>query len=134
MSASMGAIAGPPVSITIKNLSTTTAATKQVTSNNEITTQANASPTPAVSIPISSQDVFAVQSIISPQANYAALRYKVGSKECTFYTAFTVTYINGVASPQWSKSATPTGGATCTATITSTNITTYSWAVTFTIK
>lgn len=134
LSASVSAFAGPPVTIKVKNLNTTTAAVKVTTSTNEITTQANASPTPEATIDFLSENNFVVQSTISPSVNYAALRYRVGSKECTFYTAFTVTYSNGVALPQWSKSATPSGGAVCTATITSTNITTYNWAVTFTIK
>jgi hypothetical protein len=128
------ALAGPPVAITVKNLDSTLAATYQIITSNEITTNANATPKPAVTIPALAQDTYSVQSTISPLANYASLRYKLGSKTCVFYTSYTVTYVGGVAQPQWNKSATPSNGAICTATITSINVADYSWAVTFTIK
>jgi hypothetical protein len=128
------ALAGPPVAITVKNLDSTTAATYQIITANESSTNVNATPKPATSIPALSQDTYSVQSTISPLANYASLRYKLGSKTCVFYTAYTLTYVNGIQTPQWSKSATPSGGATCTATTTATNIADHSWAVTFTIK
>lgn len=128
------ALAGPPVAITVKNLDSTTAATYQIITANESSTNVNATPKPATSIPALSQDTYSVQSTISPLANYASLRYKLGSKTCVFYTAFVQSYVNGVLVPQWSKTATPSGGATCTATITSTSLADYSWAVTFTIK
>jgi hypothetical protein len=36
--------------------------------------------------------------------------------------------------PKWNKTATASGGAICTATITSTNLTTYAWTVDFVMK
>ncbi len=134
MSASVSALAGPPVTIIVKNLNTTTAAQSVVLTANEVSTNLTASPKPVASVPPSSQDSFVVQSIISPLANYASLHYKIGSKECVFYTSFTTTFSGGAQIPHWNQSATPSGGAVCTATRTSTNIADYSWAVTFTIK
>ena len=67
--------------------------------------------------------------------NFAAVRYDIGTKECQFYTAFVNTLgSGGTKIPVWSKTATPSGGATCTATITSTNIATDEWAVEFDMK
>lgn len=134
MSASASAFAGPAVTITVKNLNTTSAAQNVVLTANEISTNASATPKPVTTIPASAQDVFIVQSIISPLTNYASLRYKIGTKECTFYTAFTTTFSGGVQIPKWNQTATPSGGAVCTATRTSINLATNEWAVTFTIK
>lgn len=128
---SSAAYAGPPVTVTIKNLNTTTAATFSMINNNETSTYANSNPKPPASIAASTTAApFAVQSLISPNANYAQLRYKVGSKTCVFYTA----YVNATGTPQWSKSATPSGGAVCTATITAIDPGTSEWWVEFTIK
>ena len=50
-----------------------------------------------------------------------------------------MTFLNKLVSvgnkiPQWTKTATPSGGAVCAATITTANPTTYEWAVEFTMK
>ncbi len=122
--------AGPPVTVTIKNLNTTTAATYSIITNNESLTYANSTPKPPTPVPPSTMAApFVVQSTLSPDVNFASIRYKVGSKTCVYYTA----YVNGTG-PQWSKSATPSGGATCTATITAINPATAAWSVELTIK
>ncbi|WKN22503.1 hypothetical protein [Azotobacter vinelandii] len=128
------AYAGPKVTVTFKNQGTAAATYSTVTSN-ETSTYANATPKPATPVPAGANDVFTVQSLISPDTNYAVVRYKIGSKTCIFST----TYVNtlgagGVKIPSWNKSATASGGATCTANITSTNISTHEWAVEFTMK
>lgn len=137
---SSAAYAGPPVTVTIKNLSTTTAATFSMTNNNEISTHANSTPKPPTSIPANTTAApFMVQSTITPSANYAQLRYKVGSKTCVFYTALVDNTPTGGV-PQWTKTATPSGGAVCTATITAIdnspapNPNRFAWSVEFTIK
>lgn len=134
MSASVSAVAGPAVTITVKNLDPVNAAQNVATSTNEISTIGWSSPKPVATIPASSQDLFKVQSTISPLANYATLRYKIGAKECIFDTTFTTTFSGGAQLPKWNQTAIPSGGAVCTATRTSTNIATNEWAVTFTIK
>lgn len=137
---SSAAHAGPPVTVTIKNLNTTTAATFSMITNNEITTHANSTPPPPASVPASTTAApFMVQSLISPSVNYAQLRYKVGSKTCVFYTALVDNTPTG-GTPQWTKTATPSGGAVCTATITAIDLSPppspnrYAWSVEFTIK
>jgi hypothetical protein len=54
-----------------------------------------------------------------------------GGKKCVFHTDF---ILNPSGIPNWNKSATSSGGATCTATITYVNASTYDWRVTFTMK
>ncbi|TBU98399.1 hypothetical protein [Stutzerimonas kirkiae] len=134
LSAAGAAHAGPPVAVTIKNLGTADAV-YSIVGSNETSTYANATPKPAASVPPGGTNTYSVQSTISPDANYAIVRYKIGSKTCVFNT----TYVNGYTSsgikvPTWNKSYTASGGATCTANITSTNISTHAWAVEFTIK
>ena len=80
-------------------------------------------------------NTYSVQSTISPDVNYAVVRYKIGNKTCVFNTNYVNGYTSGgIKVPSWNKSYTASGGATCTATITSTNISTHAWAVEFTIK
>jgi len=76
-------------------------------------------------------DIYKVQNIISPNANTAVVRYTIGSKICVFGTTYLAS-LSGV--PQWTKTATPNGGATCTANITSINAVDNSWNVEFTMK
>ncbi|WP_082765995.1 hypothetical protein [Azotobacter vinelandii] len=131
------AYAGPPVTVTFKHVGSTgsAAATYSTVTSNETSTYANATPKPATNVTAGSTNTYTVQSTISPDTNYAVARYKIGSKTCIFST----TYVNtlgagGVKIPSWNKSATASGGATCTANITSTNISTHEWAVEFTMK
>jgi hypothetical protein len=128
------ALAGPPVAVTFKNLGTADATYKIVTSN-EATTNVNSTPKPATTVPAGGTDFYTIQSNLSPDANYANLRYTIGGKTCTFLA----TYVGvpgqlGSTVPKWNNTATPSGGAVCTAKVTSTNISTYAWAVEFTMK
>ncbi|KPA90994.1 hypothetical protein PF66_03072 [Pseudomonas asplenii] len=128
------AFAGPPVSVTFKNLGTADATYKIITSN-EATTSVNAVPKPVTTVKAGGADTYVVQSNISPLANYANLRYTIGNKTCTFLA----TYVAmagplGSTTPKWNNTATPSGGAVCTAKVTSTNISTYAWSVEFTMK
>ncbi|CCP15828.1 hypothetical protein SMRA8_1763 [Stenotrophomonas maltophilia RA8] len=134
LSAAGAAHAGPPVAITIKNLGTADAA-YSIVGSNETSTYANATPKPAASVPPGATNTYSVQSTISPDVNYAVVRYKIGNKTCVFNTNYVNGYTSGgIKVPSWNKSYTASGGATCTATITSTNISTHAWAVEFTIK
>ena len=132
--AATSAIAGPPVTVTFKNQATANATYTIITSN-ETSTYTNASPKPATTVPASSNNVYVVTSPISPDVNYATVRYRIGSKECVFGTTFVnELQSGGIKIPKWTKSATGSGGAICTATITSTNLSTYAWAVDFVMK
>ncbi|MCI3943238.1 hypothetical protein BW686_24125 [Pseudomonas syringae] len=134
MTAAATAQAGPPVVVTFKNLSTEAAVYKVVTSN-ETSTQLNAKPSIDASVPAGKDDVYTVQSNISPDANYASVRYTIGTKVCVFSTTFTNTFgAGGVKTPKWTRTATPSGGAICTATSGVTNLSTYAWAAEFTMK
>jgi hypothetical protein len=133
--ASSTAFAGPPVTVSFKNVGTTTAASYTLITANEISTYANASPKPVASVAAGQTDVYNVTSLISPDANYAVVRYRMGTKECVFSTTFVnALQPGGFKVPTWNKSATPSGGAICTATITSVNAATYAWTVSFTMK
>jgi hypothetical protein len=134
MFATTAAFAGPPVTVTFKNQSTENATYTIVTSN-ETATNSNASPKPAQTVASKMNNMYTVQSPLSPDVNYANVRYKIGSKQCIFGT----TFINelqsgGIKVPKWTKTATASGGAVCTATITSTNLSTYAWTVDFVMK
>lgn len=133
--AATAAIAGPPVTVTFKNNNTTTDATYKIVTTNESSTYANASPKPATTVSKLGSNSYAVTSLISPDVNYANVRYKIGTKECVFGTTFVnALQPGGYKIPKWNKTATGSGGAICTATITSTNLTTYAWTVDFVMK
>ncbi|MBV4529905.1 hypothetical protein HU719_000430 [Pseudomonas sp. SWRI107] len=125
--------AGPKVNVTFKNVGTQTAVLKIVTSNESSTFQI-ASPPPLQKVDSGSFTNFDVQRVISPDVNSAQVRYTMGSKTCAFGTIYQMRVLpGGITQPQWTKTATPSGGATCTATITRMNAD-YSWAVEFTMK
>ena len=86
--AATAAIAGPPVTVTFKNNNTTTDATYAIVTSNESSTYANASPKPATTVSKLGSNSYAVTSLISPDVNYANVRYKIGSKTCVFSTTF----------------------------------------------
>lgn len=140
MCAAGASFAGPPVQVTFKNLGTQTATYKVVT-NNEVSTNANAKPKPATSVPAGQTDSYFVQNPISPDANAATVRYTMGSKTCEFGTTFVNQITGGVLrpggptkTPKWNKTANARGGAVCNATIKSQSLSDYSWAVEFTMK
>lgn len=131
------ALAGPAVTVTFKHLGNSSSddATYAVTNGNETSTRLNANPKPETVIKAGGSDTYIVRSTISPDVNYASARYTIGSKTCVFSTTFiTAPGAGGVKLPKWRKTATPSGGATCTATITSTNARTREWAVQFTMR
>lgn len=125
--------AGPPVEVTFKNLGSQNAELKLVTSN-EISTHQIANPKPDREVKPGAATRVTVQRTVSPDVNGAQLRYTSGGKTCAFGTTYLMrTLAGGIKQPQWTKTATPSGGATCTATITRTSAD-YSWAVEFTMK
>ncbi|MFV3405526.1 hypothetical protein ACNFIC_16505 [Pseudomonas sp. NY15463] len=125
--------AGPNVNVTFKNVGTQNATLKLVTSN-ETSTYQIAKPPPAQTVAPGVPINFDVQRVVSPDVNAAMLRYTIGSKTCAFGTTFQMRVLpGGITQPQWTKTATPSGGATCTANITRTNAD-RSWAVEFTMK
>lgn len=130
------ALAGPPVTITFKNLSTTADATYSVLGTNETITNANAVPKPATKVPKGGTNTYMVANTSpSTDLSFAYVRYTIGTKTCVFYTSFIATSsATGVLTPHWAKNITYNDGGTCNATITSTNGSNYSWAVEFTMK
>ncbi|MGM3191136.1 hypothetical protein ACS25B_09470, partial [Dickeya dadantii subsp. dieffenbachiae] len=83
MSAAGAAYAGPAVTITFKNLSNEIATYKPIT-NNEISTNAIASPKPDSTVDAQNFDTYIVQNMISPDVNAAVVRYTMGRKTCVF--------------------------------------------------
>lgn len=135
--------AGPPVTVTFKNLNTTTPASYTRVTSNENSTYVNASPKPVASVTAGVSDSYVVTYLTSPDVGGAYVRYTMGGKTCVFGTTFLNEIIPGGIFnpggtpnkvPKWTKTATPSGGAVCTATITSQNLTTYAWSVEFTMK
>lgn len=125
--------AGPNVNVTFKNLGEPPVDLKLVTAN-ETTTYQIANPKPLQRVGAQSSINFNVQRLVSPDVNGAMIRYVNGGKTCAFGTTFQMRVLpGGIKQPQWTKTATPSGGATCTATITSTRAD-YSWDVVFTMK
>ncbi|WP_322617461.1 hypothetical protein [Pseudomonas sp. BIC9C] len=128
------AVAGPPVTVTFKNLGTQTATYTPI-SNNEAITKANASPTPQVSVIANGTDTYTIQSRISPDYNHANLRYQIGNKECVYLATFVAATGSGASkTPKWNHTATPGGGANCTIKTTKTNPSSYAWSVEITMK
>ncbi|MCY1184903.1 hypothetical protein D9M73_256340 [compost metagenome] len=79
-------------------------------------------------------NAFSVQRVVSPDVNAAMVRYTMGRKTCAFGTTFQMRLMpGGIKKPEWTKTATPSGGATCTANITGTSADN-SWRVEFTMK
>lgn len=125
--------AGPNVNVTFQNQSAVPVNLKLVTSN-ESTTYQLAEPKPPQQVAPQQSINFNVQRLVSPDVNAAMVRFANGSKTCAFSTTYQLrTLPGGIKQPQWNKSATPSGGANCTATITSTRAD-YSWDVVFTMK
>lgn len=125
--------AGPKVNVTFKNLGAEDAILKIVTSNESSTYQI-ASPKPDNTVPSTKTINFDVQRIVSLDVNAAMVRYTQGRKTCAFGTTFQMRLMpGGIKVPEWTKTATPSGGATCTANITRMNADN-SWAVEFTMK
>jgi hypothetical protein len=123
--------AGPPVQVTFKNMGSE-AATYSPSGRNEMGTHTNASPAPAMIVNPLEVVNFNVQSKISPDSNYAAVRYRMGRKECQFTTTFTnVPSRGGVKVPRWKESAVASGGAICNARRLSTDYSNYGWSVEF---
>jgi hypothetical protein len=80
--------AGPPVFITFKNNNKDSGATYTISTDNDASTYTNAYPKPAKIVPKESTNSYAVTSLINPDMNYATVHYKIGDKECIFYTSF----------------------------------------------
>ncbi|RMV98654.1 hypothetical protein ALP01_100230 [Pseudomonas caricapapayae] len=132
--AAVAAHAGPPVTVTFKNLGTEVAEYKVVT-RNEISTQLNARGAIAPNVQPGDSNIYSVQSTLSPDTSYASVRYVMGSKVCVFSTTFIkLPGAGGAKVPKWNRTASPEGGAVCTATSRATNLSTYAWAAEFTMK
>lgn len=129
------ALAGPPVTITFKNRNAAADASYQVIGSNEASSYANAVPKPAATVPKSGSDVYVVTSLINPDVNFANVRYRIGSRQCVFGTSFVnALKPGGYKVPQWNKTAKGSGGAVCTATITSTHLGSHAWSVDFVMQ
>jgi hypothetical protein len=128
---SAAAQAGPPVQVTFKNMGSAEAVYTP-SGRNEMGTHTNASPTPGPIVKGGDLSRYSVQSGLSPDANYATVRYQMGRKQCQFTTTFVKAPLRaGVKVPKWKESAVASGGAICTAKRLSTNYSDYSWAVEF---
>ncbi|MEQ4314145.1 hypothetical protein ABNM01_23790 [Pseudomonas syringae] len=132
--ATVAAQAGPPVTVTVKNLGTEVAEYKFVT-RNEVSTHLNARTAIAANVQPGDSNFYTVQSTISPDTSYASVRYVMGSKVCIFSTTFIKLHgAGGAKVPKWNRTANSEGGAVCTATSRATNFSTYAWAAEFTMK
>ncbi|MEG5265154.1 hypothetical protein TRP66_12675 [Pseudomonas sp. JDS28PS106] len=134
ITAASSAQAGPPVTVTFKNLGAEAAQYSAVTSN-EVSTQRNAKSPISSTIKPGEISVYTVQSNISPDMSYASVRYVMGAKVCVFSTTFSkLPAAGGVRVPKWTRTATPSGGAVCTATARVTDLSSHAWAAEFTMK
>jgi len=117
MAAATVAHAGPPVTVIFKNNGTTDATYKVITTN-ESYTYTFASPKPVTTVKKGLSNSYVVTNPVSPDANSADVRYQIGSKECVFHTALIIVhnYPYNTTTPTWTKKATGSGGAVCTAT------------------
>jgi len=125
--------AGPAVDVTFKNNGVETVFYHAVGANGT-STQLNAEPRPSSEVEAGAVSRYTVQSNISPDANYAVVTYRAGSKTCKFTTTYLKGFQSGVRVPKWNKSATAEGGARCEVKITTVNYATHAWAVEFTMR
>jgi hypothetical protein len=126
--AAPGAALAANVTVRFENQHASQAAAYSITNTVQAVTNANANPEPQNTVPAGGTDIYTVGPVVS-SVTTAEVLYKIGSKQCVFHTDFTFS-----GTPKWNKSATSSGGAICTATITYVNATTYDWNVTFTMK
>lgn len=130
----VAAQAGPPVTVTFKNLGTVRAEHRPI-NRNELSTQMNARTPISPFVEGGDSTQYVVQSNLSSDTNYASVRYVMGSKTCVFSTTFVkLSGAGGATIPKWNRTATSEGGAICTATSRATNLSTYAWAAEFTMK
>ncbi|MFY0728458.1 hypothetical protein [Pseudomonas sp. NFX15] len=128
------AFAGPPVTVTFKNIGNQTATYTPETSN-ELITKTNANPIPETTVNANSSDTYTIQSPTSLDYNHANLRYKIGTKSCIYLSTFVYTPgPDGSKIPKWNNKATPSGSATCTIRVTRTNPSTHAWSVEITMR
>ncbi|MGY2958050.1 hypothetical protein ACVWWT_003283 [Pseudomonas sp. TE6349] len=132
MLAAAPALAGPPVEVTFRNLGTESVKL-QLTNANETSTYQIANPKPHDEVKPGESIRFTVQRLVSPDTNGAMLRYSQGRKSCAFSTTFVMMMSGGIKQPKWNKTATPAGGATCTA-VNSGFSSNYAWKAEFTMK
>jgi len=132
MLAAAPALAGPPVEVTFRNLGTESVKL-QLTNANETSTYQIANPKPHDEVKAGESIRFTVQRLVSPDTNGAMLRYSQGRKSCAFSTTFVMMMSGGIKQPKWNKTATPAGGATCTA-VNSGFSSNYAWKAEFTMK
>ncbi|AVF54377.1 hypothetical protein JRG49_13420 [Pseudomonas fulva] len=132
MLAAAAALAGPPVEVTFRNLGTESVKL-QLTNANETSTYQIANPKPHDEVKPGESIRFTVQRLVSPDTNGAMLRYSQGRKSCAFSTTFVMMMSGGIKQPKWNKTATPAGGATCTA-VNSGFSSNYAWKAEFTMK
>ncbi|QFY78684.1 hypothetical protein DUD43_13785 [Alcaligenes faecalis] len=132
--------AAPTATVTIKNLSTGTVY-NTVQSLEEIDTYAAANPKPATSISSSGTNSFQVNPKPAGPFYLLVLKYQAttppatGGKECFFTSGYISEPIfGGMTGPEWGKETEGSGGAICTATITSTDPITGNWSVEFTMQ
>ena len=125
--------AGPAVDVTFKNNSAEKV-TSHAEGQNGLSTQMNARPRPVAEVEAGAMSHYRVQSNISPDANYAVVTYRAGSKVCNFTTTYLNGFQNGVRVPKWNKNATAEGGARCEVKITTVNYATHAWAVEFMMR
>jgi len=113
-------------------------ATYSTITANETNTYTYATPKPAGTVAAGYDDDYNVTIPLGPDVGYAVSRYTIRGflgKTCVFSTTFTnMLQPGGFYAPKWNATATPSGGAICTATITSQNFTTHNWTVDFTMK
>ncbi|WP_254900227.1 hypothetical protein [Lonsdalea iberica] len=133
-------MAGPQLTVTFKNLGTQDATYEKVTAN-EFSSYANSTPKPITTIRSQKADTFVVQNNITADANAAIVRYTMGSKTCVFGTTFLNQVVGGgrisdgiAKAPKWTKTATASDGAICTATTKSQDPIDFPWTVEFTMK
>ena len=105
----------------------------QLTNANETSTYQIANPKPHDEVKPGESIRFTVQRLVSPDSNGAMLRYSQGRKSCAFSTTFVMMMSGGIKQPKWNKTATPAGGATCTA-VNSGFSSNYAWKAEFTMK
>lgn len=132
MLAAAPALAGPPVEVTFRNFGTESVKL-QLTNANETSTYQIANPKPHDEVKPGESIRFTVQRLVSPDTNGAMLRYSQGRKSCAFSTTFVMMMSGGIKQPKWNKTATPAGGATCTA-VNSGFSSNYAWKAEFTMK
>lgn len=125
--------AGPRVTVVVKNNSDNEAVYSPM-NQQEMLTRSFIRSAPLDTLRPRQSDQYEVEGRLSSDVTTAFLRYKIGSKTCTFMSTYVMSVDKGRPAPKWNKGATSPDGARCEARIIKANPSSHEWTVEFSMR